>query len=64
MVIQQGWNLKATADALYIHYNSVKYRYAKICRLLNLDLSVHDNRTLVEIALKLHLLSTPPSHKV
>jgi len=62
IVIQQGWNLKAAAEELYIHYNSVKYRYAKICRLLGIDLAVHDNRTLVEIALKLHLLRTPPQH--
>lgn len=62
-VIQQGWNLKAAAEGLYVHYNSVKYRYAKICRLLDMDLNLHDNRTLVEVALKLHLLRTPPANR-
>lgn len=55
-IIQHGWNLKESADTLYIHYNSVKYRYSKICKVLSLDLADHDNRSLIEIAMKLYRL--------
>ena len=55
-ILQHGWNLKESAAALYIHYNSIKYRYSKICKVLNLDLSDHDNRSLIEIAMKLYRL--------
>ena len=55
-ILQCGWNLKESAEKLYIHYNSIKYRYSKICKVLNLDLSDHDNRSLVEIAMKLYRL--------
>ena len=48
--------MKESAEKLYIHYNSIKYRYSKICKVLNLDLSDHDNRSLVEIAMKLYRL--------
>ncbi|MCB7319661.1 PucR family transcriptional regulator [Lacrimispora sp. 210928-DFI.3.58] len=55
-ILQCGWNLKESASRLYIHYNSIKYRYSKICKILNLDLSDHNNRSLVEIAMKLYRL--------
>lgn len=56
-ILRCGWNLKEAARELYIHYNSIKYRYAKICRVLNMDLGDHDNRSLVEVAMKLYLLN-------
>lgn len=56
-ILLHGWNLKESAGALYIHYNSIKYRYAKICKILDLDLNDHENRSLVEIAMKLYLLN-------
>lgn len=62
-ILQCGWNLKESAARLYIHYNSIKYRYAKICKVLDLDLADHDNRSLVEIAMKLYLLSHHRPHQ-
>ena len=59
-ILQNGWNLKESAAGLYIHYNSIKYRYSKICKVLNLDLADHNNRSLVEIAMKLYLLKHKP----
>lgn len=56
MILLNGWNLKESAANLYIHYNSMKYRYAKICHILDLDLNNHDNRSLVEVSMKLHQL--------
>ena len=59
-ILQNGWNLKESAAGPYIHYNSIKYRYSKICKVLNLDLADHNNRSLVEIAMKLYLLKLKP----
>ena len=59
-ILQNGWNLKESAAGLYIHYNSIKYRYSKICKVLNMDLADHNNRSLVEIAMKLYLLKHKP----
>lgn len=61
-ILQNGWNLKESAAGLYIHYNSIKYRYSKICKVLNLDLAEHNNRSLVEIAMKLYLLKHKPEN--
>lgn len=57
MLLQCGWNLKDTAENLYLHYNSIKYRYGKICKVLELDLSEHENRSLLEVAFKVYQLS-------
>lgn len=62
-ILQCGWNLKESAARLYIHYNSIKYRYAKICKVLDLDLTDHDNRSLVEVAMKLSLLNHHKPHQ-
>lgn len=47
------YNMKNTADTLFIHYNTLKYRYGKLCELLKLDLSKFRNRVQVYIALML-----------
>ena len=47
------WNLKRASEQLYIHYNSVKYRYRKACQILEKDLSSADQKLNMEIALKL-----------
>lgn len=57
-VIQTGWNLKEAAAALYIHYNSIKYRMAKIGELLQLNLKLHENQLNVELACKLYLINS------
>ena len=57
-VVKCGWNLKSASDALFIHYNSVKYRFHKICEVLGLDLREHENQLAVEIALKMHMVDS------
>lgn len=52
-IVNCGWNLKAASDALYLHYNSVKYRFQKICEILDMDLRNPEKHTEVELALKL-----------
>lgn len=55
-IVNCGWNLKAASDALYLHYNSVKYRFQKICEILDMDLRNPEKHTEVELALKLFFL--------
>ncbi|MEG1972005.1 MAG: PucR family transcriptional regulator ligand-binding domain-containing protein [Oscillospiraceae bacterium] len=52
-----GWNLKQAAAELYIHYNSAKYRFQKICDVLELDLREHDLQLVVEIAMKIYFIN-------
>lgn len=56
-VIKCGWNLKMASEELHIHYNSVKYRFGKICELLEADLHDSEERLAVSIALKLNTMN-------
>ena len=56
-LIDCGWKLKDAATRLHMHYNSAKYRFAKICDLLDMDLRQHQNQLNVEIALSLYKLN-------
>ena len=53
-MIRCSWNLRHAAQELYIHYNSAKYRYQKICELLNMDLRDPEQRLNMEIALRVY----------
>ena len=52
-LVTNGWNLK-TSEKLYIHYNSMKYRYRKLGMILELDLQDQEERLNLELALKLY----------
>lgn len=54
MLVACGWNMKETSEKLFIHYNSMKYRYQKISRILNVDLKEQEIRLNMELALKLY----------
>lgn len=54
-----NWNLKKASEKMFIHYNTIKYRYQRICEILNIDLKDREKRLDVEIALK--LLDTRPT---
>lgn len=56
-LIHCGWNLKRAARELFIHYNSMKYRRSKLCKLTGSDLSDRDQQLNVEIAYKLYFIS-------
>ena len=56
-IIRCGWNLKNASAELFVHYNSVKYRFAKICEVLDIDLKDHEQKLAVEIALKMYIVS-------
>lgn len=55
-IVKNGWNLKEASQELFIHYNTAKYRFGKICDILNLDLHNHESQLSVEIALRIYLL--------
>lgn len=54
VMINCSWNLRQAAEELFIHYNSAKYRYQKLCELLNMDLRNPDQRLNMEIAMKVY----------
>ena len=53
ILVNQNWNFKAAARCLKIHYNTIHYRYEKICELTGLDLSTGEKRLEMGVALKL-----------
>lgn len=55
-IITCGWNLKLASEKLFLHYNSVKYRFQKICDLLEIDLRDNSRHTEIELALKIYLI--------
>ena len=56
-IVQCGWNLKKASENLYLHYNSMKYRYSKICSVMNMDFDDHGNRLMTEIAIVVHMMN-------
>jgi purine catabolism regulator len=55
--IKHNWNLKEAAKDLFIHYNTAKNRFAKICEILEMDLHDSESRINVTVSLKLLLLN-------
>lgn len=56
-IVQTGWNLKKASENMYLHYNSMKYRFSRICTIMELDLNDHANRVTVSIALIVHAMN-------
>lgn len=54
--LQHDRHLARTAEALHVHYNTVRYRIAKIEQLLRADLRDVDVRFRLETALRMHRL--------
>ena len=57
-IVNLGWNIKAASKKLYLHYNTLKYRYIKLGEILGINLNEKANRLNVEIALELLHLGT------
>lgn len=56
LVVNQ-WNLTLSASKLFLHYNSIKYRYNKIVEELGLDLDDPRTRFELSVAVMVHLFS-------
>lgn len=48
-----NWNLKSAAEKLFVHYNTIKYRYKKIESLLDVNLEDSEARFAVSMSIKL-----------
>jgi len=53
VALEQFFNVKAIADNLYIHPNTVRYRLKKINELLDMDIMESSKYSLLVIAIKL-----------
>lgn len=56
-ISRSDWNFKLAAERMFLHPNSVKYRFDQICSLLNMNLRERNNRLLVELALLIDMMS-------
>ncbi|WAW14542.1 PucR family transcriptional regulator [Peptostreptococcus equinus] len=56
-IAENDWNLKTTAEKMYMHYNTIKYRYKKICSILAEDLSHSEARLSIGLALKIYQMN-------
>lgn len=54
---RNGWNLKSTASAMHIHYNTLRYRLKQIAQIISLDMENPEVRMELQIALKLYFLN-------
>lgn len=52
-LVKNDWNLKATAKEIFIHYNTMKYRFNKIAEILDVNLKESENKLSIAVALKL-----------
>lgn len=53
---RHAWNLKRTSLSMYIHYNTIKYRYHRIQEILGIDLNDASTRFNLSLAVKLLML--------
>lgn len=56
-IIQSNWQMKQAAKKLSVHYNTLRYRFEKICELLRSDLSSSEQRLNLNVALKIMQIS-------
>ncbi len=56
VIVNCGWNIKAASEQLFIHYNSAKYRFNKICEILEMDLHDATLHTEIDLALKIYMI--------
>ncbi len=64
LAIDRGnWNLRVAAESLYVHYNTIKYRFKKICDVLSLDPEDSEQRFAIGLSLRIFRISqkSPPS---
>lgn len=53
-ICSNNWNLKATSKELFIHYNTIKYRYDRICILTNCNYDNINDKIQAVLALKIY----------
>jgi len=58
IILENDWNLKSAADSMFIHYNTMKYRYKKISMLLDEDMNQYEVRLKLSLALKIYQMKS------
>ena len=53
-------NLSQTAEALFVHRNTLLYRMERISQILDLDLDIPENRLAVQLALHIYRMKGSP----
>ncbi|SMG23625.1 purine catabolism regulatory protein [Dethiosulfovibrio salsuginis] len=56
-MVRNNWQMKAAAQDLSVHYSTLKYRYAKICDILEFDPEDSEQRLNLALSLKLYLMN-------
>lgn len=56
-IVQNGWNLKLASDTMFLHYNTIKYRYKKIEEISGLNLDRTEEKLSMELAVKIYLMT-------
>jgi len=52
-VTENNWNLKKAAIQMHLHYNTIKYRFSKIKKVLSMDMENEETRLNTLIAVKI-----------
>lgn len=50
-IVNSDWNLKEASEKMFIHYNTIKYRYAKIKEFLDDNLDSRTSKLKIELGL-------------
>lgn len=53
VLLKNDWNLRAASEDLFIHYNTMKYRFKCIVELLSLDMKNSDEKLNIALSIKL-----------
>ncbi|XCP86092.1 helix-turn-helix domain-containing protein [Roseburia hominis] len=56
-ISKYDWNLMKAAKESYIHYNTIKYRFSKICEILEVNLRSKEEQINMDLSLKLYYLN-------
>ena len=56
---QHNGNLSQTAEALFVHRNTLIYRLERIASITNLSLDKPENRLAIQLALHIHRMTAP-----
>ncbi len=56
-LVKNDWSLSKASKAMYIHYNTMKYRAEKICEMLECDINNHDDRVNIWFSLILYYMN-------
>jgi len=52
-IVRNNWNLKAASKEMYVHYNTIKYRFGIIKNIMDADFKDFEQKLNIDISLKL-----------